>query len=173
MVMGLMLYVIIHFFILLHAVSFALYFRHSLIPLTSILEVRMFSKMLHFSCYSLNLGVSSAIIASRSPYLFTYWCISQLVAGWKRNVRIRNYSKTMIFFFLIGHLGRQVSHLYQTFHFFVWQTDKTDTFQELCDMTIYGINFFLALVNMSLRIKKNIAFLCIVVKWNFLLKFRS
>jgi hypothetical protein len=36
------------------------------------------------------------------------------------------------FFFLIGHLGSQVSHLYRTFHFFVGKNDKTDTFQELC-----------------------------------------
>jgi hypothetical protein len=90
----------------------------------------MFSKMLHISCYSLKPGASSATIASRSPYLFNYDVLVKIVAGWKRNIQIQNYSKTTIFF-LIGHLGRQVSHLYRTFHFFVGQIDKTDTFQEL------------------------------------------
>ena len=35
----------------------------------------------------------------------------------------------------IGHLGRQLDNFCRTFQFFIGQTDKTDTFQELCIMT--------------------------------------
>jgi hypothetical protein len=55
MVMGLMLCHLKIFFRLLHAVSFALYFRHSIIPLTSVLEA-MFVYLLMYKSKSLRDG---------------------------------------------------------------------------------------------------------------------
>jgi hypothetical protein len=56
-------------------------------------------------------------------------------------------------FFRVVHLGRKVSHLYRTFQFFVGQTDKTDTFQELCYCAwiITYLDFFKTNISCKIR----------------------
>jgi hypothetical protein len=86
--------------------------------------------MLHFSCYRLKPGGLSTTILLRVAIFVYYNCISQNCCGMETEYSDPEWFKYYDFF-RVGHLDRYVSHLYRTFQFFVGQTDKTDTFQEL------------------------------------------